>query len=66
MAVWSCQNDFVRLSNQKLLLLTVHGLADSTFLMFTFLLKFDCNPPISRAKVQMVSATDYKLSLNLL
>ena len=30
MAVWSCQNDFVRLSNQKLLLLTVHGLADST------------------------------------
>lgn len=50
MAVWSCQNDFVRLSYQKLLLLTVHGLADSTFLMFTFLLKCDCNPPVSQAK----------------
>ena len=50
MAGWSCQNDFVRLSNQKLLLLTVHGLADSTFLMFTFLLKCDCNPPVSQAK----------------
>ena len=50
MAVWSCQNDFIRLSNQKLLLLTVHGLADFTFLMFTFLLKCDCNPPVSQAK----------------
>ena len=50
MAVWSCQNDFVRLSNQKLLLVTVHGFADSTFLMFTFLLKCDCNPPVSQAK----------------
>ena len=54
MAVWSCQNDFVRLSNEKLLLLTVHGLADSTFFIFTILLKFYFNPPppppISRAK----------------